>query len=129
MATLDNVDERSFAYRDLLSIDRWESFVVTASLTIIGAPTYVGRYRVVGKECHFQVTLVSSTSIASTAGTHYITLPITAKGIAGFATMMNKTTNVAVGVCVIDIANSRAYLPTLVASGNTFAICGAFEIG
>lgn len=124
-----HIDKASFAYRDLLSIDRWESFTVTASLTLVGTATYVGRYRVVGKQCFFQISAVSSTSIASTAGTHYFTLPITAKGIGGAADMTNDTTNIAVGACHIDVTNSRCYVPAQAASGNTFNICGWYEIG
>lgn len=123
------IDPKSFSWRDLLSVDQWDAFVVSASLTVVGTPTYVGRYRIVGRQCQFQVSLVSSTSIASTAGTHYVSLPIAAKGVAGIATMTNATTNIAVGVCHIDVANSRCYLPAQVASGNTFTVCGSYEIG
>jgi hypothetical protein len=48
-------------------------------------------------------------------------------GIAGDATMTNRTTNVAVGVCVIDVTNSRCYIPAQAASGNSFNICGRYE--
>lgn len=119
----------SFAFRDLLDQDRWDSFDVTASLTVVGTPTYVGRLRVVGKQCFFQISAVSSTSIATTAGTSYFTLPMTAKGIGGDASMTNDTTNIAVGDCHIDVANSRCYVPSQAASGSTFNICGWFEIG
>lgn len=121
-------DPKSFAYRDLLGIDRWEPFTVSASLTTVGATTYAGRYRIVGRQCFFQVSLVAATSIATTAGTHYVTLPIAAQGIGGSAAMTNDTTNVAVGVCHIDQATSRCYLPTQGASGNTFNVCGWYEI-
>ena len=96
---------------------------------VVGTPTYTGRYRIVGRQCFFQVTLVATTSIASTAGTHYVTLPITAGGLGGVATMTNDTTNIAVGVCHLDVATSRAYLPTQAASANTFIVAGWFEIG
>lgn len=129
MALPDLLDEQSFSYRDIIGVDRWESFTVTASLTLIGAATYVGRYRIVGKQCFFQISAVAATSIATTAGTSYFALPITAKGIGGVATMTNDTTNIAVGVCHIDVANSRVYPPTLIASGNTFTVNGWYEIG
>ena len=128
MALPDLLDEKSFSFRDLLGIDRWESFIVSVSLTVVGTPTYTGRLRIVGRQCFFQVTLVSTTSIASTAGTHYISLPITAQGFGGVATMQNLTTNIAVGVCVIDVTNSRCYVPTQAASANTFTVSGWFEI-
>ena len=118
----------SFAYKDLLGQDKWESFTVTfTSLTVVGTPTYVGRFRRVGKKIEFQVSAVASTSIASTAGTTYFMLPTTAMGIAGEATMTNRTTNVAVGVGVVDVTNSRCYPPAQVASGNSFNISGWYE--
>ena len=123
------VDTKSFAWRNLLGQDRWESFTpVFGSLTVVGATSYTGRYRVVGASVQFQVTFSAATSIASVAGTDYLTLPIAAKGIAGIATMTNDTTNIAVGVCHIDTNTSRCYLPTQAASGSTFTICGSFEI-
>lgn len=130
MNALDNlqIDRKAFAYRDLLGVDQWDSFTVSASLTIVGTPTYTGRYRIVGKSCQFQIKAVSSTSIASTAGTHYFALPISAQGIGGVATMTDDTTNIAVGVCHIDVANSRCYVPAQSASGDTFTICGWYEI-
>lgn len=124
-----NIDKKSFAYRDLLGLDRWDSFVVSASLTVVGTPTYVGRYRIVGKQCFFEISAVASTSIASTAGTHYFLLPTAAKGLAGVATMTNATTKIAVGVCHIDVPTSRCYVPAQAASGNTFLVAGWFEIG
>lgn len=122
------VDQKSFSYRDLLSVDKWDDFTVSASLTVVGTPTYTGRYRFVGAQCFFQISAVSDTSIATTAGTSYFALPVTAKGIGGEATMTNDTTNIAVGVCHIDVATSRCYLPSQVASGNTFTVCGWFEV-
>lgn len=122
------IDTKGFAYRDLLGLDRWDPFTVAVSLTVVGTPTYVGRFRFVGKQCFFQVSLVASTSIASTAGTHYVSLPTSAKGLGGVATMTNDTTNIAVGVCHIDVTTSRCYVPTLVASGNTFIVCGWYEV-
>lgn len=124
------LDEKSFALRDILGIDRWDAFsVVFGSLTVVGATSYTGRYRIVGKQLQFQVKFSAATSIASTAGTDYLTLPITAKGLAGIATMTNDTSNVAVGVCHIDVATSRCYLPAQAASGNIFNLCGSYEIG
>lgn len=123
------VDEKSFAYRDLKSQDVWQSFTpVFGSLTVVGATSYTGRYRIVGRSVQFQVQFSAATSIASAAGTDYLTLPITAKGISGMAVMTNDTTNVAVGVCHLDVATSRCYLPAQVASGNTFKLCGWYEI-
>lgn len=124
-----NYDLESFSYRDITGQDRWKSFTPSfTSLTVVGGTTYSGRYRIVGRSVQFQVSLSAATSVASTAGTTYLTLPILAKGLTGIATMTNDTTNIAVGVCHIDVTNSRCYLPTQGASGNTFHLCGSYEI-
>lgn len=123
------IDESSFAYRDLLDQDVWETFTpVFGSLTVVGATSYSGRFRIVGKQCFFQVKFSAATSIASVAGTDYLTLPIAAKGLAGMAVMSNDTTNIAVGVCHVDTATSRCYLPSQLASGNTFNLAGWCEV-
>lgn len=41
--------------------------------------------------------------------------------------MSDMTTNIAVGSCVIDPANSRVYVPSLAASGDTTTVNGWFE--
>lgn len=129
MARLDDLDETSFSYLDLTSQERWLSFTpVFGSLTVIGATNYSARLRLVGKKCEFQVRFSAATSIASTAGTDYFTLPIQARGFSGMAVMTNATTNIAVGLCHIDTANARCYLPTQGASGNTFNLAGWFEV-
>ena len=132
MNDLDNLvlNKKGFSYLNLLDLDTWVTFTpVFGSLTVVGATTYTGRMRAVGRLLFFQVTFLAATSIASTAGTDYLTLPILAKGLAGMATMTNDTTNIAVGTCHIDVTNSRCYLPTQIASGNTFTLAGWFEIG
>ncbi len=129
MALPDHLNEAGFAHRDLIGQDRWESFTpVFGSLTVVGGATYSGRYRIVGKSVQFQVSFSAATSIASVAGTDYLTLPITAKGFSGICVMTNDTTNVAVGLCHVDVTTSRCYLPAQVASGNTFLLCGSYEI-
>lgn len=123
------LQKTGFSYNDILGLDRWQSFTpVFGSLTVVGATTYLGRFKVVGKQCFFQVKFSAATSIASAAGTDYLTLPMTALGYSGMATMTNDTTNVAVGTCHIDTATSRCYLPAQAASGNTFMLAGWFEV-
>jgi hypothetical protein len=113
---------------NLLGVDRWMDFTVAfGSLTVVGATSYAGRLRFLGRKCEFQVKFSAATSIASTAGTDYLTLPVPAKGVAGMAVMSNDTTNIAVGVCHVDVTNSRCYLPTQLASGNVFTLAGWFE--
>ena len=125
------IDPNSWAFLELQDRDAWIVFTpVFGSLTVIGATSYSGRLRVVGRQCQFQVQFSAATSIASVAGTDYLTLPITASagGLAGIATMTNDTSNIAVGVCHIDVATSACYLPAQSASGNVFTICGSYEI-
>ena len=123
------VDETSFSFSDLQGLDVWTAFVpVFGSLTVVGATSYTGRYRLVGRQFFFQVKFSAATSIASVAGTDYLTLPIAAKGLSGMAVMSNDTSNVAVGTCHVDVATSRVYLPTQIASGNTFNLAGWCEV-
>lgn len=131
MNQLDNLqlDPSSFAWRDLLGMDVWVPFTpVFGSLTVVGETSYTGRLRFVGKQCFFQVQFSAATSIAS-AVTDYLNLPATAKGLAGSAIMSNNTANTAVGVCHVDVATSRCYLPAQVASSSVFLLSGWFEFG
>lgn len=126
---IPNVDLTSFSYNDITGQDAWKAFTpVFGSLTVVGATTYTGRYRIVGRLLQFQVSFKAATSIASVAGTDYLTLPKVAAGLAGLCVMSNDTTNVAVGTCHIDAATSRCYLPAQGASGNTFLLFGSYEI-
>ena len=130
MNELENLtlDQGSFSYRDLLGQDRWTDFTpVFGSLTVIGATSYSGRIRFVGKLCQIQVKFSAGTSIASVAGTDYLNLPVTAKGLTGMGVMSNDTTNIAVGTCHLDVATSRLYLPSQLASGNVFNLFAEFE--
>ncbi len=123
------IDYKSFSFLDLINQDKWTAWtVVFGALTIVGTPAYTGRYRILGRSCQFQVQFSAGTSIASVAGTDYLTLPFTAAGLSGIAVMTNDSTNVAVGVCHIDVATSRCYLPAQVASASVFNICGSFEV-
>ena len=123
------LDQGSFSYRDLLGEDRWTDFTpVFGSLTVIGATSYSGRIRFVGKLCQIQVKFSAGTSIASVAGTDYLNLPVTAKGLTGIGVMSNDTTNIAVGTCHLDVATSRLYLPSQLASGNTFNLYAEYEV-
>ena len=124
-----DADESSFAYRDLLDMDVWTEFTpVFGSLTVVGATSYSGRLRIVGRQAFLQVQFSAATSIASVAGTDYLTSPIAMQGLAGAMTMSNDTMNVAVGNCHVDVATSRIYLPAQVASGNVFTLAGWVEV-
>jgi hypothetical protein len=128
-AELDDIDPKSFAYLDVTNQELWRSFTPSfTSLTVVGATSYTGRLRVVGRQCQWQVQASAATSIASTAGTTYLALPIAAKGVAGMGVMTNDTSKQNVGNCHVDVTNSRAYLPAQAASGNVFTIAGWHEI-
>ena len=131
MNALDDrpINEQGFAFLDLTGQEGWQSFTpVFGALTVVGATSYSGRLRFVGRKCEFQVQFSAATSIASVAGTDYLNLPSTAAGLAGMATMTNTTTNIAVGVCHVDVATSRCYLPTQTASGSVFTLAGSYEV-
>lgn len=121
------IADQSFAYRDLTGQDKWEDFTVSYSFATATSLTVVGRYKVVGKLCFWQVKS-SGTSLATTAGTSYIDLPVAAKGYGGMGMMSNDTANTAVGVGHLDVANSRFYPPTQGASGDTFIFTGWHEV-
>jgi len=124
-----DVNRQGFAWRDLLGQDGWQTFTpVFGSLTVVGATSYSGRFRIVGRSLEFQVKFSAATSIASVAGTDYLNLPIPAIGLTGIGVMTNDTSNVAVGLCHIDVATSRCYLPAQLASGNTFNLFVKYEI-
>jgi len=127
LALPKKLDETSFAYRDITGQDLWTKFTPTfTNLTVVGTPSYAGRFRVDGKLLRFQAQLTSTTSIASTAGSTFMALPIARAGLSGMGVMTNDTTNIAVGVC--HIASTGCYLPTQGASGNVFNIAGWYEI-
>ncbi len=121
------IDLKSFAYTDLLGVDRWGAFTVSTNVTSVGALTTLGRYRVVGRSCQFQATLSATTSVASAAGSSFITLPISAAGLAGFAAVTMETSSVGLGA--ISVSSSRCYLPTQAATPNTLKVYGTYEIG
>ena len=124
-----SINQQGFAYADLLGLDKWGAWTPTrTSWTDVGTPTVTALFRAVGRQCFFQIKVVPSTSVATTAGTSYVSLPIAANGIGGDASMVNRTSNVAVGSCVIDETNSRLYVPTQAASGNTFTLSGWYQI-
>lgn len=122
-----HIAEESFAYLDLTGQDKWQSWTPSYSFATATSLTVVGRFKVVGKMCFWQVRS-SGTSLATTAGTSYIALPVPAKGYGGVGMMSNDTANTAVGVGHIDVANSRFYPPAQTASGNTFIFAGWNEV-
>ena len=115
-----------------LGTSAWSGWVPTRTgWTDVGSPTVTARYSLVGSYfCLFQVKIVPSTSVATTAGTSYISLPVSAgaSGIGGDGSMSDTTTLIAIGSCVFDVANSRCYVPTQIATGDTLVINGWYEV-
>ena len=126
----DTTDNDSFSWHDLQGTESWHDFTpVTSGITAVGATSYSGRWRDLGRGIQFQLQLSAATSIATVAGTSYVALPITpAKGLAGMAVMTNNTALTAVGVCHVNVATGRVYLPAQAASGNVFTVAGWYEV-
>jgi len=121
---------QSFAYRDIIGQDRWQDTwtPTRTSWTDVGTPTVSARFRVVGRQCFVQIRVVPGTTVATVAGTSYVNLPVVTLGLTGSFAMTNRTTNQAVGLCAVDVTNSRVYVPTQVATGNTLEIAGWYEV-
>jgi hypothetical protein len=125
---IPTIDPACFSFRDLIGQDMWTAWSPSRTgWTDVGTPVVTGRFRVVGRQCFFQVKVTPGTTCATTAGTSYVALPLTAKGLAGDGSM-SLDPNVYVGGCTIDITNSRCYVPTQAAVANTFIIGGWFEV-
>ena len=129
------VNVGGFADRDLRGIDRWQyrteadvPYTTQFTTTNVGTPVYKLRWRVVGKQCFFQATIDSSTTIATVAGTSYMVLPVTAAGLTGHAVMTDAATAIAIGNCHINVTLGRCYLPTQAASANEMHITGWYEV-
>ena len=123
------IKRESFAFKDLKGWDNWESWTpVRVGWTDIGTPTVNGRFHVIGRQCFFQVEVIPGTTVATTAGTSYVELPIAAEGFGGDANMVDRTTLISVGACAFDVANSRVYVPSQVATGDTLVVAGWYEI-
>lgn len=123
----DMIRKESFAARDLYGQDKWDTWTPSYSFATATSLTVTGRYRIVGKQCFWQVKS-TGTSLETTAGTSYIDLPIPAVAIGGSGQMSNDTTNIAVGVGHVDVANSRFYPPTQTASADDFTFSGWYEV-
>ena len=123
----EHLDRNSFSFNDIRGQDSWTAWTPTYSFATATGLTVSGRYRVVGRQCFWQVKS-SGTSLETSAGTSYIDLPITAKGFGGSGQMSDDTANTAVGVGHVDVTNSRFYPPAQAASGNTFIFSGWCEI-
>lgn len=122
------IDQESFSWDDLMGIDSWKTF--TPSFTNLGTSgtlSAAGRFKELGRMVLFQAQFSAGTYVASTAGTTYMNCVKSARGYGGNVTMVNATAKTSVGNGVIDVANSRVYLPGQSTSGNTFVVSGWHE--
>jgi len=126
---LPNIDTTSSAYQNLIGQDSWRLWTPAPSgMTEVGTATYSGRMRFDGRKLDWQIGIVAGTSTASTAGTTYFPLPVPAKGLAGVAVAYNDATNVAIGVCAVNVSTSRVYPPAWTATGDAIKLAGSIEI-
>lgn len=95
-----------------------------------GDPTTTARYCRIGNVVFIQIKMVPIITVAAVAGTSFISLPVAANasGITGDGSMLNSTTLIGVGNCVIDTANSRIYVPAQAATANTLSIAAWYEV-
>lgn len=120
---------QGFSFRDIIGQDRWTAFtLIRGAWTDVGTPTVTAYWRDVGAQCFLQAKIVPATSVATTTNVSYIDLPRPAKGLAGEGSMQNLTTHATIGGCVVDTSNSRLYLPTWAASGNTILLWATWQI-
>jgi hypothetical protein len=112
------------------NISAWASWTPTRTgWTDVGAAVVTARYCQIGNVIHFQVKIVPGVTTATTAGTSYISLPVSmgASSLAGDGSFMDNTTFISIGPCVFNPANSRCYVPTQAATGDTLTIAGWYE--
>lgn len=113
------------------NITAWTSWTPTRTgWTDVGSPTISARYCQIGNVIHFQVKVVPGVTTATTAGTSYISLPVSmgANSLSGDGSFMDNTTFISIGPCVFNPANSRCYVPTQAATGDTLTIAGWYEV-
>ena len=105
------------------------TYVPTSSgWTVSGAPTVTGKYVQNGNLVMFEVKVVASTSIATVSSSSYMSLPITAAGLGGNASLTNLNLSSGVGVCAVVVSTSRVYTPTVTTTAATLTIAGTYEI-
>ena len=111
------------ASSDANTLDDYEEGTWTpswTSLTVVGTPTYTGKYIKVGRMVFCQLSIVSTTSTASVANTTFFTgLPFTmtsSDGNNSTITAVNNTNLTSYGVGLVN--SGLGYTPTWSASSN-----------
>jgi hypothetical protein len=109
------------ASTDANTLDDYEEGTWTpswTSLTVIGTPTYSGTYVKVGKNIFCQLTIASTTTTASTAGTTSFTgFPFSMSAGVGNYSTMTAVNNASVASYGVGLVNSNiGYTPTWAAT-------------
>ena len=84
------------------------------NLTVVGTPTYTGRYTKVGRLVTFTLRIQSTTTTSSSAGATYFTQPFAQFSNRGTITAANGNATASYGVGLIA-DDGNCYLPTWVA--------------
>lgn len=123
---------------DVSGIGSWLNFHVTGSwtptftgLTVVGAPTYLGSYEIIGNELFFQVSIVAATTTASAGGssTYINNLPRLCIGTVPYGIASTVDTVSFVGLGPSLIVSTGCYLPSWVATGDKMMVSGRYTIG
>lgn len=110
-----------------VSNQSYGTFTVTAtSFTVVGTPTYTGVYSLVGKTMKCVITAISTTTIASTAGTSYFTgLPVL-PAFEDVCVVVNEAfTNFGNGLVTTA---GRVYCPTIGGTGSRIVVSFSYQI-
>ena len=84
------------------------------NLTVVGTPTYTGKYTRIGRMVSFTLRIQSTTSTSSSAGATYFNQPIAQFSNRGTLTAANGNATASYGVGLIA-NDGNCYLPTWVA--------------
>jgi hypothetical protein len=88
---------------------------VPTSLTVVGSPTYTGKYTKIGRVVHCQMTIVSATSTASSASNTYFTgLPYAVGAIDSVCVAVDQASVVSLGNGLVTSGGvgNAVYTPT-----------------
>ena len=95
------------------------------NMTVVGSPAVAGTYTRIGRLVYIECR-VSSTSIASTAGTSYISgLPFAAVQVSSFIAI-NASSSVALGSGQVNV--TILYTPSFSATAATISCSGSYEV-
>lgn len=100
---------------------------VATNLTVVTGATLTGSYTRVGNQIHFTISIATTGTTASTAGTTSITLPVTAAD-NGICTAAALTSFASYGNGIIAANTMTIYPPSWAATANTVVITGTCRV-